>query len=123
MRPARAAGTRLPIAIATVFAIALACRSIAQDPARRLMQGRGGADPAVVSACELTGQRCTRCHDIDRVLNAKVGHPAHWEKYIEKMRMMNGSGIARDEGPVILRCLVFWSFGRPGLDFLDAKPD
>lgn len=40
---------------------------------------------------------------------------------IERMRRMNGSGISPQESPGILRCLVFRSFGRPGLDFLDRR--
>lgn len=120
MRFARAATTAILIALA----IALACRPLAdtESPARRLLAGRADPDPDIERACELTGQRCTRCHDIDRVLNAHINHPRHWERIIERMRMMNASGIRPDDGPVILRCLAFWSFGRPGVDALDAPP-
>jgi hypothetical protein len=122
MGPARAAVTILPIAIAIIFAIAIACGSaVPEDAGHRLLRGRPDPDPDIQSACELTGQRCTKCHDIDRVLNAKVSKPEHWERYIERMRRMNGSGIARSESPRILRCLVFWSFGRPGLQYLDDE--
>ena len=119
MRFARAAGTVFLIALA----IAFACRPMAvESPGRRLVAGRADPDPAIEAACELTGQRCTRCHDIDRVLNAGINHPTHWERIIDRMRMMNGSGISRSDGPVILRCLAFWSFGRAGVDALDAPP-
>ena len=118
MRFARAGCTALLIALA----IAFACRPMAvESPGRRLLAGRADPDPAIEAACELTGQRCTRCHDIDRVLNARINHPSHWERIINRMRMMNGSGISQADGPVILRCLAFWSFGRPGLEELD-KP-
>ena len=109
------------VAVLIAFAIAFACRPLPDNPGQRLLAGRADPDPEIERACELTGQRCTRCHDIDRVLNAKVSHPSHWERYIERMRMMNGSGISRAESPIILRCLVFWSFGRPGVQFLDSQ--
>ena len=118
MRPARDAVTIVSVAIA----IALACRPLREDPAQRLLRGRADADPEIERACQLTGQRCTRCHDIDRVLDAKVSQPLHWERYIERMRMMNASGISRSDSPIILRCLVFRSFGRPGIEFLDTRP-
>ena len=106
--------------ILIALAVAFACRPL-PDPGQRLLRGRADSDPEIARSCELTGQRCTRCHDIDRVLNAKVSHPSHWERYIERMRMMSGSGISRAESPIILRCLVFWSFGRPGVQFLDSE--
>lgn len=50
----------------------------------------------------------------------RVSRPREWTRHVERMRRMPASGIARTESPVIVRCLVYWSFGAPGLQALDA---
>jgi len=107
------------------MAIALACGHGQQPPntpQHQLMEGVTGHGPDIERACELTAQRCTRCHGIERVLFARVSHPMHWERYVERMRRMPGSGISEQEAAIILRCVVYRSFGHRGLRILDAPP-
>jgi len=118
MTPQRAVG---PVALATIaiiaVAVVIACRTVAPaNPGQRLLSGRADPPAGIADDCQLTGERCTRCHDIDRVLHHTVTEPRSWERIVEKMRRMNGSGISRAERPRILRCLAFRSFGAPGLD-------
>lgn len=101
------------------LAVAIACRPVpTATSGNRLLNGRANPPADIADDCELTGARCTRCHDIDRVLQHTVNEPHSWERIIERMRRMNGSGISRTESSRILRCLAFRSFGRPGLEQL-----
>ena len=101
----------------------VACGSRGKEaPAQRLMEGMSGQTPTITDACELTARRCTACHDIDRVLDATPSHPDWWEIYVERMRRMRGSGISASDGDVILRCLVYRSFGEAGLRAIDGAP-
>ena len=113
------------VAFATIaiiaLAVAIACRPVpTATSGHRLLNGRTDPPAEIADDCELTGARCTRCHDIDRVLQHTVIEPHSWERIIERMRRMNGSGISRTESPRILRCLAFRSFGPPGLEELAA---
>jgi hypothetical protein len=65
--------------------------------------------------CALAETRCTRCHTIDRVIGTRVDSPVHWQDYVRRMRLQPQSGILPDEEPPILRCLVYRSFGAPGV--------
>ena len=76
-----------------------------------VVPGKGGADQSLARACRLTERRCTRCHPIDRVLDAHVSDPADWELYVSRMRRTPGSGIRADEEAILVRCLVHHSFG------------
>jgi hypothetical protein len=121
MTPPRAVS---PVLLATIamlaLAVAIACRPLPPaSPGQRLLRGRTDAPPEIQQDCDVTGERCTRCHDIDRVLAHAVTEPASWERLIERMRRMNGSGISRAETPRILRCLAYHSFGPSGLQQLD----
>jgi hypothetical protein len=69
----------------------------------------------VQQGCALAEKRCTRCHTIDRVLGARIDSPAHWQEYVHRMRLQPQSGISSDEESRIARCLVYRSFGPPGL--------
>jgi hypothetical protein len=66
--------------------------------------------PAIRNACMLAEQRCSRCHDLERI---QLAHPdlIDWPVYVDRMRRMPGSGITVDEASVILRCLA-WVEGR-----------
>jgi hypothetical protein len=64
--------------------------------------------------CQLTSQRCTRCHPVERILHARVSSPTHWQRYVTRMRLMPGSGIAESEQDRIVSCLVYRSFGARG---------
>jgi hypothetical protein len=93
-----------------------------ETPSRRLMEGMSGQDATITQACELTAQRCTACHDLDRVIDASPSHPDQWARYIGRMRRMRGSGISVRDGDVILRCLVYRSFGDAGLRTIESAP-
>lgn len=73
--------------------------------------GVGGADQSLARACRLAEQRCSRCHPLDRVLDAHVADAVDWENYVSRMRRTPGSGIREDEEEVLVRCLVHHSFG------------
>jgi hypothetical protein len=64
--------------------------------------------PPIREACGFTEQKCSKCHDLERI---KVAHHAmvDWPSYVEKMRLQPGSGISADDKPTILRCLTFLS--------------
>lgn len=84
-------------------------------------QDRDQITPELRSACQLAERRCSHCHSLDRILVARVSRPEQWSRYVERMRRMPSSGIARHESPIIVRCLVYWSFGASGLEVLDAE--
>lgn len=64
--------------------------------------------PSVREACRMTEQKCSRCHDLERI---KLAHHAlvDWPSYVEKMRLQPGSGITVDDKPMILTCLNYLS--------------
>jgi hypothetical protein len=64
--------------------------------------------PTIREACAITEQKCSRCHDLERI---KVAHHAlvDWPSYVEKMRLQPGSGISVDDKPVLLTCLNYLS--------------
>lgn len=52
-------------------------------------------------------QRCSRCHLLDRVLSAGVNDMEHWRRYVDRMRMMQNSGISVEDTGPILRYLQY----------------
>lgn len=64
--------------------------------------------PPIREACAITEQKCSRCHDLERI---KVAHHAlvDWPSYVEKMRLQPGSGISVDDKPILLTCLNYLS--------------
>lgn len=95
--------TKLLVALA--FA---ACGYSAEPPAQLASPD---APPEVRADCELAARRCSRCHTLDRVIDARAAAPEFWRYYVHRMRLNPGSGIRPDEEPPILRCLVYRSFG------------
>ncbi len=73
---------------------------------------------AILDACAVTVMKCTRCHTVDRIRVAQVNNPRQWEVYVSRMRRMSASGITEADGPQIVQCLVYRSFGPPGLEAL-----
>jgi cytochrome c2 len=70
-----------------------------------VLAGCGGAPngidvstyPAEMQArYELFERRCTRCHELERPLNARVGEGG-WDAYVQKMARHPGAGIPPDE--------------------------
>jgi hypothetical protein len=64
--------------------------------------------PPIREACRVTEQKCSRCHDLERI---KLAHHAmvDWPSYVEKMRLQPGSGITVDDKQVLLTCLNYLS--------------
>lgn len=75
---------------------------------------------SVQDACRLVSQRCSRCHTLDRVLQARVDAP-QWPDYIHRMRLMPGSGIPPSEEEILVRCLVYRSPTETGLVLLGRE--
>ncbi len=73
------------------------------------------AGPRARLDCEVTTRRCSRCHSLDRVIATRVTDPTAWRSYVQRMRLVPGSGIRPSEEPAIVQCLVRRSFGPAGL--------
>jgi hypothetical protein len=109
--------------VAAVAAVALsACFLFAHESPR--LEPPPQAPLEIRTGCALAETRCSRCHAIDRVLNTRVDSPGHWLQYVHRMRLQPQSGILPDEEDPIARCLVYRSFGAPGLAALhtEAQP-
>ena len=52
---------------------------------------------------------CSKCHDLDRALNAHVTDKRHWDLYVAKMMRTAGSAINKLESPKILRFLYWYA--------------
>lgn len=52
---------------------------------------------------------CSKCHDLDRALNAHVSDKRHWDLYVAKMMRTAGSAINKVESPKILRFLYWYT--------------
>ncbi len=89
-------------------------------PGHVLTEGRQ-PPPDIADACDLAARRCSRCHPIERLLIAHVNRPSGWQWYVDRMRHQPESGITEDDGRVIVRCLVFRSFGQGGLESLEES--
>ena len=76
------------------------------------------APPAIASACELAGRRCSRCHAIERVERSRLSSATQWRAQVRRMRLMPSSGIPPEEELPIVQCLVFRTAGQAGLDAL-----
>lgn len=97
--------------VSLVFLIAAGC----EPRGFGVVAGERGADRGLARACQLAEKRCSRCHPLDRVLEARVSDPADWEAYVSRMRRTPGSGIRFGEEPILVRCLVHHSFGPQGV--------
>lgn len=51
--------------------------------------------------------RCSKCHTLDRPLNAHIVDKAHWDRYVARMRRMPGSGISPRDANEILKFLYY----------------
>lgn len=97
--------------------VAIAACGAGEPPGRVLTAGRS-PPPEIVDACDLASRRCSRCHPLERLLLAHISTPGSWVMYVDRMRHQPESGITEPEGKVIVRCLVFHSFGPEGLSSL-----
>lgn len=102
---------------AALLAITLAACAISEPQ----LAAPSGAPTDVRADCALASRRCSRCHTLDRVVDARAEAPEFWRYYVHRMRLQPGSGIRPDEEPPILRCLVYRSFGPEGTASLDRS--
>lgn len=54
-------------------------------------------------------QNCSKCHELDRPLQAHVDDVRHWDLYVAKMMRTAGSAISAVESPKILRFLYWYT--------------
>jgi hypothetical protein len=54
-------------------------------------------------------QNCSKCHSLDRPLQAHVDDVRHWDIYVAKMMRTAGSAISAVESPKILRFLYWYT--------------
>jgi hypothetical protein len=50
---------------------------------------------------------CSKCHGLERALNAHVTSTKHWDLYVARMMRTPGSGISPREAPGILSFLHY----------------
>jgi mono/diheme cytochrome c family protein len=61
---------------------------------------------------ELFAQKCSRCHALDRALNAGFSAD-EWDAYLRKKYRRAGAGISRQQFEEIGAFLGYWSTARP----------
>jgi hypothetical protein len=52
---------------------------------------------------------CSKCHGLERPLNAHVSDTRHWDLYVARMMRTAGSAISESERPKILRFLYWYT--------------
>jgi hypothetical protein len=52
---------------------------------------------------------CSKCHGLERPLNAHVTDTRHWDLYVARMMRTAGSAISESERPRILRFLYWYT--------------
>ena len=65
----------------------------------------GGVKIDLQSSETLTQKRCSRCHNLDRVVGARKDAPG-WVATVNKMRALPGSGISETDARIILSYLI-----------------
>jgi hypothetical protein len=54
-------------------------------------------------------ENCSKCHGLERPLNAYVTDTRHWDLYVARMMRTAGSAISESERPKILRFLYWYT--------------
>lgn len=93
----------------TTLYLALLVAAIAgcgeSPPRTALMLNPSEASPELRAACQLTEQKCTRCHPIGKLFAIDVHTREEWEPIVDRMRRISASSITMDDAQVVLRCL------------------
>ncbi len=63
------------------------------------------APPALAAEWPLVARRCTRCHTMQRVLNAADKTPDKWRRTVDRMAARPGAGITPEEAGRIARAV------------------
>ena len=114
--------TRSVLALGLVAVVSCAS-DIVRASSSLLLPDPSAAPAALRADCAIAERRCSRCHPLDRITNTRVASPSGWQTYVRRMRLTPGSGIPVSQEPAIVRCLVFGSFGPPGLQQLEASEE
>ena len=88
---------------AVLFAALASCGE--SPPRVALIANPGDSTPELRAACELTEQKCTRCHPIGKIFAIDADTREEWEPIVDRMRRNSASTITIDDAQVILRCL------------------
>jgi hypothetical protein len=57
-------------------------------------------------ACALTEQKCTACHDRERIVYARH-NATEWRNTVDRMRRFPGAAISAADSEIIVRCLSY----------------
>lgn len=94
--------------VAVVVAILLGCAG--SSSVRSGDQVDVSKYPAdIQSAYRVFAVRCSRCHTLARPLNARITDPAHWVRYVTRMRRNPSSGINPKDADIILSFLLYYT--------------
>jgi hypothetical protein len=61
----------------------------------------------IQEACKLTEQKCTACHDRERIVYARNNSAVEWRTTVDRMRRMPGAAITAADSETIVRCLSY----------------
>lgn len=91
------------------------CGSAGQTTSTALFRPNIGAVPADLQVdYQSFVQNCSKCHDLERALNAPVTDNRQWDLYVKKMMRTAGSGVQARESPHILRFLYWYTDRKTG---------
>jgi hypothetical protein len=112
LRRAGRAAPRLAAALAWWVGVALV---VACGGGSRQLLPTGGREPSEVrEACNRAELRCSGCHSLDRIVDARNRGHVDWQQQVRRMRLKPASGISVADGDLIVRCLVYIDTPRPG---------
>lgn len=89
--------------IALLVAAVASCGQ--SPPHASLIANPDRATPELRAACQLTEQKCTRCHPIGKIFAIDVHTREEWEPIVDRMRRIAASSITVEDAEIVLRCL------------------
>jgi len=99
------------LSLVAALLIIVACGSKQQPATTELPEPYAGY-------CTLMKQRCSRCHEMERIEGYRAPTPQAWDFLVFRMKHHRGSGISFDDAENIVQCLVYRDFGDEGLKAL-----
>jgi mono/diheme cytochrome c family protein len=91
----------LRVALVAPLAALLAC------PVRAPEVRTASMSPELQQDYALFANRCSKCHSLARAFNQGDRDDEYWARYVTRMRLQPGSGIAPEEEEPILRFLRY----------------
>lgn len=89
--------------------LSLALGACAGGPPRAASDLAAEVPPELRADYNTFRENCSKCHSLDRPLQAHVDAVGHWDLYVGKMMRTAGSGISKIEAPKILRFLYWYT--------------